>query len=325
VALPRSPGDCRQFDPLSTHRPRALGRLLACAAILAWGAARPLHAQFTDPRTYTVSPVGLNQFQATYAYAHADASVDTALVVAGAHVELNQATLAYTHYLSVLGDLGWVTANAPFGRLSGSVAGTAIQGSASGAADASLELGMLLAGGRALSAAQFADYTPATTCGVGLTITAPTGEYRADKLLNLGSHRWSFKPEIGVAHPFGDEQTWEIDGYANVTFFTDNTTYHGVEILRQQALPGFEVHLSHDFTPRLWVSVDARYAFRGDTFVDGSDQHSSQQSLTLGSEVSWALTSSQSLALVLASAVVHKNAPDASGVAIRYVYNWGSG
>ena len=85
----------------------------------------------------------------------------------------------------------------PFARVSGSLSGTAIHGSTSGAVDASLELGMLLKGGRALTAAEFASHYPATTCGVVLTVTAPTGEYRADKLLNLGSNRWSFRPEFG--------------------------------------------------------------------------------------------------------------------------------
>lgn len=42
--------------------------------------------------------------------------------------------------------------------------------------------------------------------GMSLTITAPTGLYDADKLLNLGSNRWSFKPEIALSHPFGPKQ-----------------------------------------------------------------------------------------------------------------------
>jgi len=51
-------------------------------------------------------------------------------------------------------------------------------------------------------------------------------------------------------------------------------------------------------------------------------RYSSQQSLVLGSEASWALSASQSVALGFATAVVHKNAPDATGVAIRCVFNW---
>jgi hypothetical protein len=223
--------------------------LLSFAAITALCFPQILWAQFTDPRNYTVAPVGINQLELDYAHAQANAAIDTSLVIGGAHFELNQATAAYTRTFGVLDHLAWVKTTLPFARLSGSVAGTPVSGSTSGAGDLSIELATLLKGGRALSAAEFAKYQPATTWGASLTVSAPTGEYNPDKLLNLGSDRWSFKPEIGAAHPFGPEQTWEVDAYVNVYFFTDNTAYRGVEILRQEPLPGLEVHISHDFSP----------------------------------------------------------------------------
>ncbi len=58
--------------------------------------------------------------------------------------------------------------------------------------------------------AQFASYEPVTTVAVSLTITAPTGLYNSGRILNLGSNRWSFKPEIAVSHPFGPEHKWEL-------------------------------------------------------------------------------------------------------------------
>jgi hypothetical protein len=114
---------------------------------------------------------------------------------------------------------------------------------------------MLLNGGPALSVEQFENYKPTTTVGVSLSMTAPTGLYRSDKVLNLGSDRWSFKPEISLSHLFGPEQKWQLNIYANVYFFTDNTSYHRTEILRQEPLPGIEGQMSYAFTdmsgPRL--------------------------------------------------------------------------
>jgi hypothetical protein len=63
-----------------------------------------------------------------------------------------------------------------------------------------------------------------------VAVTAPTGLYDPDKFLNLGSDRWSFKPEIAVSPPFGPGQKWELDAYANAYFYADNTAYHGREI-----------------------------------------------------------------------------------------------
>jgi hypothetical protein len=307
-------------------RPRGHGRRLS--AFIAVGAVYSpcaVHGQFTDPRNYTASPVGLNQLELEYAYVHSDASIDTSLVVGGASLELNQVTIAYTHDFSLLGHLAWIKASVPFASISGSVPTANISGSTTGTGDLSFEFATLLRGGRALSMAEFATYQPTTTLGVSLTVTVPTGEYDPDKLLNLGSHRWSFKPEIGLAHPFGPEQKWEIDAYVNVYFFTDNTMYREVEILRQDPLPGLEAHISYSFTPSLWVSFDSRYSFRGDTLVDGINQQDAQENLTVGTEASWSPNAHNSLVLVFSRALVHKNAPTDTGVALKYIYSWGRG
>jgi hypothetical protein len=82
-------------------------------------------------------------------------------------------------------------------------------------------MAMLLKGGPAFSVAQFENYKPITSLGVSFTMTAPTELYRPNKILNLGSDRWSFKPEIELSHPFGPEQKWEFDAYANAYFYAE--------------------------------------------------------------------------------------------------------
>jgi hypothetical protein len=146
-----------------------------------------------------------------------------------------------------------------------------------------------------------------------------------DRLLNLGSNRWSFKPEFAVSHPFGAKQKWELDGYANAYFYTDNTAYHGTEILRQQPLPGLEGHISYSFTSSLWASLDTRYSFGGDTFVNGVNQNNPQQNFILGSEVNISLNPQNSLVFEFAKALVHQNGPTAAGFAVKYFFSWGRG
>jgi hypothetical protein len=299
--------------------------LFFCLALVVLRFPEQLHAQFTDPRTYDNTPVGVNQLELAYAYARSNASIDTSLIVAGAKFNLNQGTIEYTRDFSFFHRLAWVEASVPLAGLDGSVTGTNIHGSTTGAGDSSYELAMLLKGGPALSVAQFESYTPTSTVGVSLTVTAPTGLYHADKILNLGSNRWSFKPEIALSHPFGPKQKWEFDAYANAYFYTNNTSYHGVEILRQQALPGFEGHISYSFTSNLWVSLDTRYSFRGDTFVNGMNQNNAQQNFMLGSEVNVSLHPQNSLVFEFAKALVHHNGPTATGFAVKYTYSWGKG
>ncbi len=280
-------------------------------------------AQFSDPRTYNNSPVGINQLELSYAHVHANASIDTSLIITGARVDLNQGIIDYTRYFGLLHRLMWVEAGVPVAGLSGSVVGTNIEGSVIGAGDSSYAAGILLKGGPALSLAEFEKFKPITTVGMSLTITAPTGSYKANKILNLGSDRWSFKPEVALSYSFGPDQKWEVEAYGNVYFYTDNTSYHGREILRQGALPGFEGHVSYSFNDRLWVSLDSRYSFRGSTVVSGVNQNNPQRNFVLGSEMNISLNSRNSLGLEFGKALVHRNGPSVIGFSVKYDYTWG--
>jgi hypothetical protein len=284
-----------------------------------------VYAQFAEAHHYDNTPIGVNQVELAYAYAHSDASIDTSLVVAGARFNLNQGTITYTRYFGFLHRAAWVEASVPLADLSGSVSGTNIQGSITGSGDSSYAVTGLLKGGPALSPDQFADYKPTTTVGLSLTISAPTGQYDPNHLLNLGSDRWSFKPEIALSHPFGSGQKWQCDGYAHAYFFTDNTSYHGKEILRQEPLPGLEGHVSYFFVPKAWASIDALYSFRGPTVINGVNQNNAQKNFTLGSEVNVSLNSQNSLVFQFAKALVHQNGPSLTGFAVKYTYSWGRG
>ena len=299
--------------------------LFVCFVLALLGTPDGVYAQFTDPHTYDNAPIGTNQLELAYAFSRANASIDTSLIVTGARVDLNQGSIGYTRYFGLMHRLFWVKASLPLAGLNGSISGTKIQGSAIGTGDTSYQITGLLKGGPALSEAQFENYKPTTTVGMSLTITAPTGLYNSDKVLNLGSGRWSFKPEFAVAHPFGPEQKWEVEGYANTYFFTDNTSYHGVEILRQEPVPGVEGHISYSFVNSLWVSLDTRYSFRGVTFVNGVNQNNSQHNFSLGSELNISFNARNSLVFEFDKALVHQNGPALTGLAVKYNFTWGKG
>ena len=54
---------------------------------------------------------------------------------------------------------------------------------------------------------------------------APWGQYDDTRLVNIGTNRWTIKPEIGVSQALG---SWTAEGEAAVTFYTDNDDfYHG--------------------------------------------------------------------------------------------------
>lgn len=284
-----------------------------------------LRGQFSDPRTYDNSPVGVNQVELDYAFAHSDTSIDNSLIVAGAKLHLNQGSINYTHYFGFLHRMGWAEASLPIAGLGGSITGTDISGSTTGTGDSEYQVALLLRGGPALSVAQFAQFKPTSTVGVSLSVTAPTGQYDPTKVLNLGSDRWSFKPEFAYSLPFGTGQRWELNAYGNIYFYTDNTSYRGTEILRQQALPGFEGHISYSFKDNVWASLDTRYSFRGDTFLNGVSQNDGQQNFLLGAEISMSLNPRNTLIVEVGKALAHVNGPSVGGFGVKYDYTWGDG
>jgi hypothetical protein len=298
--------------------------LLACLAEAVLHVAQAW-AQFTDPHSYDNTPVGINQLELSYAYVRSDTSIDTSLVITGAKLHLNQGIIDYTRYFGAFHRLMWAEATVPIGGLTGSIPGTSIQGSITGAGDSSYQVGMLLKGGPALSVTQFENYKPATIVGASLTITAPTGRYNPIKILNLGSERWFFKPEFALSHPFGPEQKWQFDGYINSYFYTNNTSYRGTEILKQQPLPGVEGHISYSFNDNIWASLDTRYSFRGNTFVNGLDQDSGQRNFILGTEINVSINNRNSLLFEFGDALVHRNGPALVGFSVKYDYTWGKG
>jgi len=299
--------------------------LLICLAVAVLRGPEQLYAQFTDPHNYDNTAVGLNDLQVSYAHARSDTSVDTSLIVAGASFNLNQGTVDYTRYFGLLHRLWWAEATLPVAGLGGSVSGTNISRSTTGLGDSAYTVAALLKGGPALTVAQFENYKPTTIVGASLTVTAPTGLYSPNKLLNLGSNRWSFNPQFAVSHPFGPGQKWQFDTYANAAFYAENTSYQRLTILRQQLLPGLEGQISYSVTDSLWASLDTRYCFGGDTFVNGVNQNNAQQNLILGSEVNISLNKQNSLVFQFAKPMVHRNGPTYTGFALKYDYVWGKG
>ena len=60
---------------------------------------------------------------------------------------------------------------------------------------------------------------------------APWGQYDDTKIVNIGTNRWSFKPEIGISKAIGP---WTFEATAAATFFTDNDDFFGGNV----AAPG---------------------------------------------------------------------------------------
>ena len=85
-----------------------------------------------------------------------------------------------------------------------------------------LRLSVNFYGAPALTLAEFKAYEQDLIVGASLQVSVPAGQYDSTKLVNIGTNRWSFKPEIGASKALG---AWTLELKAGVTLFTTNTDF----------------------------------------------------------------------------------------------------
>ena len=282
--------------------------------------ARRADAQQMEPRAYSPSPVGLNFLAASYLHSEGAVVFDPALPVEDVEATLDSAALGYGRTFGVWNRSASFVLAAPYvsGEASGAVDGRRGEIHRSGLGDSYLRVSVNLLGGPALSPEEFSQRPLTTTLGASLRVVAPTGQYDSSRLINLGSNRWAFKPEIGVSHPVG---RWFLEAYAGVWLFTDNPDYLGSR-RTQDPMPSVQAHVSYTFRRALWLSLDATHYEGGRTHVGGVARADRKANTRLGLTLSIPLSPRQSLKVGWSDGASVRTGDDFSTVAVAWQYAW---
>jgi hypothetical protein len=183
-------------------------------------------------------------------------------------LSLSVPVFTYHYSLNFLGRSANILASLPYavGNLQGKVIGADAHLYRSRLLDSVYRLSVNLKGGPALPLNEFVKWRQKMLIGVSLKVVAPTGQYDPTKLINLGNHRWAFKPEIGYSQRWGH---WVVDAYGaawfyttNPEFFSDNQYFPGTRTQSENPVATFEGHLSYDFKPRLWGLAGREFLVR---------------------------------------------------------------
>jgi hypothetical protein len=297
--------------------------IILAAALCLCAPAGP-RAQVMEPLSYTNAPIGLNFVIAGYGYLWGDVLTDPSLPVKDADAKVNAAVLTYSRVLDFWGQSGTFALVVPYAWLSasGEVAGQTRSVERSGLTDITLRLSVNLYGAPALSLAEFRDYRQDTIVGVSLMVTAPTGQYDPGRLINIGTNRWSFRPEVGVSKAVGP---WTLEAAAAVTFFTDNDEFLGTNVRRQDPLYGVQGHVLYNFSPTLWAALDATYYTGGRTSVNGALNNDLQENSRWGATLAQTLDKNNSLKVYFSSGVTARTGTNFNAVGIAWQYRWGAG
>jgi len=241
-------------------------------------------AQELEPRAYSTAPVGTNFLVANYTRLSGEVSTDPSAPIANVQATIDVYTMGYSRSFALGDRLASAAIIIPYvnADLTGDVFEQAAQAHRGGLGDMRLRFALNLIGNPAVAPRDFAKIPPRTSVGASLSVVVPTGQYTQARLINVGSNRWAFKPEVGVSQPFGD---WFVEGSAGVWLFADNNEFFRGQHRSQDPLGVFQLHTGYNFKPGFWIAANAALYTGGRTTVDGVDkedlQHNSRYGATL--------------------------------------------
>jgi hypothetical protein len=234
---------------------------------------------------------------------------------------VNSAAIFYGRTFGLLGRSASAAIQVPYGwgTLEGNVQEERRSIYRSGLADLRLRLTANLIGGPAMSPREFAARKPRTTLGASVFVVVPTGQYDPAKLVNLGTNRWSVKPEIGLSHPAG---RWFLELYAGTWLFTANDDFFGGQHRSQDPIVSLQAHVSYVFRPRLWLAGDATFYTGGRTTVEGVQKADFQRNTRLGMTLALPVKRRSAVKVAWARGVVTRIGGDFTTVSLGYQFLW---
>jgi len=299
------------------------------SAAMALFSVQMLNAQDLAPRAYVITPLHANAITLTYSFY--EGSIDYgALPVSGATGTYSAPIFSYYHAFSFFGRSANIVASLPyaFGNFQGTAIGVEQHLYRSGLLDSVYRLSVNLKGGPAMPPQKFIKWRQKVLLGASLKVAAPTGQYDPSKLINWGTNRWSFKPEFGYSQRWGGK--WVLDGYFGVWFFTTNPDfwsrniyYAGTRSQSQNPVGALEGHLSYDFKPRLWASLDGNFWFGGSTRVNGVPNPLTRETNSrLGGTVAIPITKHESLKFSYSDGTYTRFGGNYQNVSAAWQYSW---
>jgi hypothetical protein len=177
-------------------------------------------------------------------------------------------------------------------------------------------------GSPSLRLEDFASYQQDLIVGASLRVSAPWGQYDDSRVVNLGTNRWIFKPELGISRAVGP---WTMETKLGVTIFADNKDFLGGKTREQDPIYSASAHVIYGFRSGAWASVDATYFAGGRTTVDGVLGDDLQQNWRVGATYAMPIDRRNSLKLYASRGVAARTGNNYDLLGVAWQYRWGAG
>ena len=296
---------------------RRAAAVLVAVLLVPVGAA----AQELEPGAYWPIPRGLNIATIANSLNWGDLAFDPAAPIDEASAVINTTGLAFTTAFGLAGRSANATLIVPViaGHIEGLYLGEFAEVGRFGLGDPRLKLAVNLYGAPAMTPKEFASYQQRGIVGVSLLVAPPLGQYDSAKLINIGTNRWSFKPELGLSRTVGN---WVVEMMAGVWLFTDNTSFLGSRTREQEAIVATQVHLTYKFRQNMWLAADANFYSGGRTTIGGNRNLDLQRNSRVGATFSKGLTRRQAMRVSVSRGAYTTIGADFTSIAVGYNFAW---
>ena len=235
-------------------------------------------AQELTPRAYWPAPKGTIVTVLGYQYSFGDILTDPSIPISGVESKIHVAYIGYLQTFSLFNrttnllielPYTWATTTGIILAPNGEILGRRVM---SGFADFGITFSINLIGAPTMDLKSFQELrlNPRQILGASLKILVPTGAYEEDKLINVGSNRLAFKPELGYIIPI--DEKWLLELELGMWIFTDNTQFLG-QTRKQDPIFASQLHLIRRFKPGFWAAFNANYYWGGRSNLSDEDLH----------------------------------------------------
>jgi len=283
-------------------------------------------SQELEPRRWSHLPTGKNFVGGGYVYTKADIFFDPVLRIEDAEMEMHTWAFKYIRTFELLQKSARVdfTQGYQEGRWDGLLNGAPASTKRSGLTDSILRFAINWYGAPPLKIKEFKAYRAKidveTIFGTALVVHLPTGEYMSDKFINLGTNRFTFRPQIGVVHNRGK---WSFELTTAVWLYTDNNDFYNGSKLEQDPYFTSQIHLVYTFRPGLWASASAGYGYGGESTIDGIEKNDRRENLAWALSVGCPITRQLGVKFVYLSSRTQKSiGQDTDSIGVSFNIFW---
>lgn len=309
----------------SARGPGGPVRVVAAAFALLLAMATGASAQDLEPRAYSNTPVGMNFLVAGYAYSTGGVATDPSVDLEDAKVDLHLGVLAYARSFALLGQSAKFDLIVPGGNADGRATyqGVLQERRISGFADPRVRVSWNVFGAPALGLKEWREWKQDVLVGTSLQVSVPVGQYNRDRLLNLGTNRWFFKPEVAVSKAWG---SLTVELSAAATLYTDNDEFLGSNTRSQEPLWATQAHVVYSFLRgAAWAAVDVTWYGGGQTSLNGVEKDDRQSNTRVGGTIAIPLGVHHSVKLYGSTGATARTGTDFDTVGVAWQYRWGGG